>query len=617
MSTIETLLHNIEVAKHGEDVRGSIHDAIERCYNDVHSPTLNTEALEAAIQTKIDEGEMAALTIGDGTITTAKIANGAITQAKLDPNISFEADAVLDETSTNAIQNKVVASAISELNGSLDTKPNTVNGISPDENGNITIGGIMDSDTIAMLIEVMSEGVYGTNQIGNIVALKHKMLGDTPTKITASLPERPLVGTLYSDLDFVVKATYSNGDKATVTGYSVSDGEVTSGTNIATVSYAGLSATASFTASTDTSYSIRYNLVGVDASDKSSAIKSGDSYTTTLSIEDDYEFTGCTVTMGGVDITSEAVSGLDILIQNVTGNIVITASASSLVYLDPLKPTRNGGYSGVTMYSDEFVTQITAHYNSVGVGVSEFPALNECEIRYTVVNNTDSDISLTGVGIGMIPAYNSEHTLLGIENARFDVAYWTKIDNSSHKLEPGASLTGTFVLKKGYQIAYTASYASYNTLTLLLNGAFVPDTFSGYQQLTDIATLPKLGAYRSISYYSDNKETLLRSSNGTPRIVSTELPAGTYDVEFRYVPMDIVATSANSEVMGYGMVSNATDTEAVYGFGSKSGKTALIPNCWFNGSLTVEASGMYFISSGNAIYGGDGSYIDIRIKEAS
>ena len=132
MSTIETLLHNIEVAKHGEDVRGSIHDAIERCYNDVHSPTLNTEALEAAIQTKIDEGEMAALTIGDGTITTAKIANGAITQAKLDPNISFEADAVLDETSTNAIQNKAVASAISELNGSLASLDGKIEGFEED-----------------------------------------------------------------------------------------------------------------------------------------------------------------------------------------------------------------------------------------------------------------------------------------------------------------------------------------------------------------------------------------------------------------------------------------------------------------------------------------------------
>ncbi|MBR6959598.1 MAG: hypothetical protein IKH76_03870, partial [Clostridiales bacterium] len=163
MSTIETLLHNIEVAKHGEDVRGSIHDAIERCYNDVHSPTLNTEALEAAIQTKIDEGEMAALTIGDGTITTAKIANGAITQAKLDPNISFEADAVLDETSTNAIQNKAVASAISELNGSL-----------------ANLSGF-NQNTWSILLEVLSAGVYDESVRDDITRLINA-LGNSYTK---------------------------------------------------------------------------------------------------------------------------------------------------------------------------------------------------------------------------------------------------------------------------------------------------------------------------------------------------------------------------------------------------------------------------------------------------
>ena len=53
-------------------------EAIEQCYSDVSNPTLQTEALEAALQNKIDEGEMAALTIGDHTITAAKLAQGVI-----------------------------------------------------------------------------------------------------------------------------------------------------------------------------------------------------------------------------------------------------------------------------------------------------------------------------------------------------------------------------------------------------------------------------------------------------------------------------------------------------------------------------------------------------------
>ena len=78
MSAISNFLSFLRSAIYAIDVRDGIADAIEQCYNDVNNPTLKTEALEAALQTKIDEGEMAALTIGDHTITAAKLAQGVI-----------------------------------------------------------------------------------------------------------------------------------------------------------------------------------------------------------------------------------------------------------------------------------------------------------------------------------------------------------------------------------------------------------------------------------------------------------------------------------------------------------------------------------------------------------
>jgi hypothetical protein len=78
MSAISTILTRLRAAIWAIDVRDDIANAIEQCYSDVSNPTLKTEALEAALQTKIDEGEMAALTIGDGTITAAKLASGVI-----------------------------------------------------------------------------------------------------------------------------------------------------------------------------------------------------------------------------------------------------------------------------------------------------------------------------------------------------------------------------------------------------------------------------------------------------------------------------------------------------------------------------------------------------------
>jgi len=78
MSAISTILTRLRAAIWAIDVRDDIANAIEQCYSDVSNPTLQTEALEAALQEKIDQGEMAALTIGDGTITGAKLASGVI-----------------------------------------------------------------------------------------------------------------------------------------------------------------------------------------------------------------------------------------------------------------------------------------------------------------------------------------------------------------------------------------------------------------------------------------------------------------------------------------------------------------------------------------------------------
>ena len=93
MSTIAQNLQKIANAKKGREVRGAIHDSISQCYNDVNNPTLRTEALETAIQNKIDAGQMAVLTIGDGTIT----------REKLDPTMTLGMVATVDEETETLI----------------------------------------------------------------------------------------------------------------------------------------------------------------------------------------------------------------------------------------------------------------------------------------------------------------------------------------------------------------------------------------------------------------------------------------------------------------------------------------------------------------------------------
>lgn len=77
-------------------------------------------------------------------------------------------------------------------------------------------------------------------------------------------------------------------------------------------------------------YTVTYNLTNVTSSSNTAVIPEDGSFTTMLTAKSGYEMSTVTVTMGGVDVTSSAYSGGDINIKHVTGNIVITATATAV-----------------------------------------------------------------------------------------------------------------------------------------------------------------------------------------------------------------------------------------------------------------------------------------------
>ena len=91
MAGIDQLLTQILKTKLGKDMRQAIHDSIAQCYDDVTSPELNVKAFEQAVQNKIDSGELATMTIPDGTITVEK----------LDSDLSGNIDDIPDLKSAN------------------------------------------------------------------------------------------------------------------------------------------------------------------------------------------------------------------------------------------------------------------------------------------------------------------------------------------------------------------------------------------------------------------------------------------------------------------------------------------------------------------------------------
>lgn len=115
-----------------------------------------------------------------------------------------------------------------------------------------------------------------------------------------------------------------------------------------TASCGGKTDSCSVTAVQMNYYSVTNNLTNVTNSNSASSVLEGESYSATLSVSSDYNFTDVQITMGGTNITSSAYNdeSHEIYIASVTGNITITASATKIVYYSVMWQLSNVSVSG-------------------------------------------------------------------------------------------------------------------------------------------------------------------------------------------------------------------------------------------------------------------------------
>lgn len=136
-------------------------------------------------------------------------------------------------------------------------------------------------------------------------------------------------------------------DSVTVTmgGTDITSSVYASGTiNIASVT--GDVAITATTAEISTSHSITTKLSHVTISNSAASVDKNGSYSATVTPDTGYAAPTITVTMGGVDITSSAVSGSTISIASVTGDVTITATAARLSNLIPISTDAAGNVFG-------------------------------------------------------------------------------------------------------------------------------------------------------------------------------------------------------------------------------------------------------------------------------
>ena len=87
-----------------------------------------------------------------------------------------------------------------------------------------------------------------------------------------------------------------------------------------------------------TTYTVTNNLTNATNSNSTTSINKNSSYSATINSNSGYTLGTITVTMGDTDISSSAVNGSNISISSVTGNIVITASATASSSGDTSEP---------------------------------------------------------------------------------------------------------------------------------------------------------------------------------------------------------------------------------------------------------------------------------------
>lgn len=83
-------------------------------------------------------------------------------------------------------------------------------------------------------------------------------------------------------------------------------------------------------------YTVAQNLTNTISDNSVTEVRKGESITVNLTANSGYNLKSITVTMGGTDITSTAVSGSKVTIASVTGDVVITAVAEEIKVIEPV-----------------------------------------------------------------------------------------------------------------------------------------------------------------------------------------------------------------------------------------------------------------------------------------
>lgn len=580
----------------------------------------STKASESASTASSKAEEAAAsATMATNAKTNAESARDAAAQSASEAAASASQAAesartlTIDTTPTqgsnNAVSSGGVYEALADVNSDVADLDLRVEEL---EQGGLSMTAVNLLNTILM------EAVYGSDQTANIALLHKELSNIPPVSISAVLDGTALAGQSYSELSFTVTATFDDDSTQIVDNYTiVTTDTVTAGNNTVTIRYRGITTTCTFTAEQVITYSITNNLTNASTSNNTSVIVENDRYAAEIITTSGYDVSVFTVTMGGVDVTSTVRHGNNIVIDTVTGNVVITVTASAPVYLDPLIRRRHGFDNVAYLCPDNHISEATRINNALTPMVSEYPAKYDCTITYRIENNTEESVSVKNLGFALLSGADD------VWVTKTEYPYYSALAIPvGGNLAPGEYLEGTYLWKAGYQLVCTTTLDNIGKLDIKLRGNYVPieydkdDTYDRY--VYNASTPYVIHTYANeITWYADDGTTELTKRKSSKLYTITEqLTAGTYEVVFRLFNDDTANKNMSSTWIAAGTVPVA-DASVTSVYNSFYTARNNVENTWIYKTVTVRNGNTILVPADIVDLETDNAYVEFYFKEVS
>ena len=201
-----------------------------------------------------------------------------------------------------------------------------------------------------------------------------------------------------------------------------------------------------------TQYTITNTLSNATSSNATVLVDANASYSATITASDGYVLDAITVTMGGMDISNTAVSGSNISISSVTGNIVITAIATEVVSGGPYVYN----LADIATKTIENTSANEAAYYDAGNSDAGGYGKNNGYTTYVVENIKQGDIIITENGTKSVSTTNIGRTIVYIDGTSVkEVSV-----SSAEKTFQGnyTWMTHTFTIAQDYPKVYVLFY---------------------------------------------------------------------------------------------------------------------------------------------------------------